>query len=280
MDSNDLSMYDYFKSIDLKPPHVQFMLACHENQNKIEREFKYYCGTTKYIFDALNFLQMKYSAFYEHFNLENDRPYDSLLWTAFIKNSYSLYAAFDLTEKGLYGSARIILRYIFEFLIVSKYVAVSNDIELYERWNQGETIWMSKDVLKKISKPDMNEIRRLWETLCGFAHTSIQSQQSGIKYEDVNKDDIELNYVFIWMLMEMSYHLLNRHILNSRLRYYLNEYGDSYEITCIQDYIREAFKYTKKKMSKESRSIIRNYKSNWTIISNNNPNISALPYRK
>ncbi len=96
------------------------------------------------------------------------------------------------------------MRYIYEFLIISKYVAVSKDVSLYNRWDSGKGIWMSSDVLKKIVKPNVTEIKTLWETLCGFTHSSITSQQSGIEYSKYDEKEIKFNYVIIWVMMEMS----------------------------------------------------------------------------
>ncbi len=112
MDNNELSMYEFFESINFTPPHMQFLRYTFENEKKIEEIFKNYRVATEYIFDALNFLLIRYSAYYGHFYLVKDRPYNGLLWTAFIKNSYSFYSAFDMMKQGLYGSLEFIEIYL------------------------------------------------------------------------------------------------------------------------------------------------------------------------
>lgn len=260
MDEKEFKINQYFKN-DIVPPFDEFSNICSVNKTCIENEYSNQIEITKKIFNIQYFLAMKYGA-YLYYGLVFKEKHTELIWSAFLKSMYSFHSAFDLNNKGLIGSSRILMRYIFEFLIIGKYASLSGDDIFLSRWENGEEIWMSKDIFKKILYPNSQEIKNVWKLFCGFAHGTKRSQQADLNWKE-NKNEISLNFILIWMLLEINYHLLNSHIINDKMRYYLREYGDYEEIIHFKNIIKKIFNLTKKWMGNEPKKVIYDYKLTW-----------------
>lgn len=105
-----------------------------------------------------------------------------ILLTAYLKNIISIFSAFRLTNSGLFGPARVIMRNSFEFLILSKYCSLSSNNNLLKKWERGNPkISLRNDVLNKIKKPDTKEFIDYWGLLCKYSHASIYSIQPILK---------------------------------------------------------------------------------------------------
>lgn len=202
-------------------------------------------------------------------NIDEDYLYAekrvTIMFTAFLKNLLTIQSAIILTNKGLYGPARILLRNIFEFLLIAKFVSITHKLSLIKKWDESGNISVSKEVFRKISKPDIKELKKFWSLLCKYSHSTIQSVQGSM---DLRKEttQIRLNYVFILLLLECNYHLLNTHILSDSSKYYTLEYsGEAEKIQKLRQDIKNLFKQINKKNTKGTKSLIYTYKRTWHI---------------
>lgn len=190
-----------------------------------------------------------------------------ILATAWSKNNISLYTAYRLTNEGLYGPARLILRHCFEFLMLSKYCALTSNDSLLQKWDKGDSnISLTNDVLNKLKKPKKDEFFEFWKLLCKFTHATIYSNQPGIKIDKKEIIEIKFNYLFIRTLLECNYHLLNSYLINDSIKFYGDYYGKGKKYTSdIRKKIRSLLVSHKKDMKKKSKKLIYDYKLKWTI---------------
>jgi hypothetical protein len=73
-----------------------------------------------------------------------------VMFSSMYKNFFAFYAAIDLTKRGLYGTARPILRYLFESIMIAKFCSVSHNDDLIQKWNNEEPINLSIMLSKKL----------------------------------------------------------------------------------------------------------------------------------
>ena len=85
-----------------------------------------------------------------------------------------------------------------------------------EKWVQGENLSINREVFRGIKYPSSPQLVMLWNDLCSFTHASFRSWQTGFDYNR-HKDEILCNYVLIQMMIYMTYHVLNRYLLNSNI---------------------------------------------------------------
>ncbi len=191
--------------------------------------------------------------------------YSSMVFTAIFKNFLSLYSALDLTLQGFYGGGRILFRNIYEFLIISKTIAIKNDIGLLRKWENGESISLRTEVFREVRKPNSEEMKNLWRDLCSFTHGTIYSQQIDISYITV-KNEIKLNFIYIKMLLDMNYHLLNRHAVNPSIQYYAKRMSDLHEMDILKNKkneIQTQIKTIRETLLKEPKRVVLDFASKW-----------------
>ncbi len=197
--------------------------------------------------------------------------YSNMLATAFRKNMFSFYSAFHSTQQGLFGSARIVLRNIYEFLLIGKYSAISEDNKFIDKWTEGKDVSLQREVFSNIISPKLVEIKELWKLLCKFTHSTIYAQQIDFNANRFFKD-IKFNLILLKVLLEMNFHLLNSYYINSSLRYYTQESNiypvnefNKIPIKEKKKLLKLLFKKTKSKMEREPRKVIYDYKLKWKI---------------
>ena len=194
-----------------------------------------------------------------------------LLISLFHKNFFAFYSAYDQTIKGFYGPARPLLRYIFESLMISKYCNIADDVNLFERWSSGQTIYFTNSILKKIIFPDTNHFYDFWSLVCNYTHSTKYSLQISLE-ADENLEDILLNLTFLNVLLECSYHLLNTHLITSELEYLVKFYTSEYHVPTSKYLVPDLRKKAQKQfrmnrvfLAKDSIGLIYAYKRTWKI---------------
>lgn len=188
-----------------------------------------------------------------------------IVLSGFFKGLLSIYGAFSLTLNGHYGSARIILRHAFEYLLIGKYCIVSNNSRLITKWKNGEDIPLSREVFNKISKPSMVRMKKLWKELCHYTHATIFSQQAFIASEK-EVAHLNMNFALIRAFLDMNYHLFNRHLVNSSMVFYFSSYSDDEEkarYKQLKKTARKLFSASRKIMSEETKGIVKDYIETW-----------------
>ncbi|RAT97856.1 hypothetical protein [Brevibacillus sp. Leaf182] len=247
--------------MSISPPIEQIDKKINTNLTEIQKNFSNEITVFETMFNIEYFIAIKHGAFLGRF--VDEEEHTGLMWTAFGKNMISFYSAFDLTKRGLVGSARMLLRHILEFLIIAKFISISKNSILINKWHKGEDIWMNKDVFSKI-KTKSPEIEDFWKLLCQYAHGTIYSQQIELGWKE-NEREIRLNFIFLSMLMEMNYHLLNSHIINRSLEYYVSQFDEREEMVFYKNKIKEVFSHSKRSMLPEPKKVIRDYKMKWIL---------------
>jgi len=190
----------------------------------------------------------------------------SVMVSAFYKNLFAFYAAVELTQKGLYGPARPILRYIFESLMIAKFCSVSRNQDLIQKWHNEEHIGLSNEVINKIKTPDNSGLKKFLRPLNSFTHATRSAQQILFNVDE-NWNEIYLNTILLKVLLECNYHVLNRHIVNPSAIYYVKEYGENLHDHAVKlkKELREKFSASRKDMPKEYKEVVRSFTQTWLI---------------
>ena len=79
-----------------------------------------------------------------------------------------------------------------------------------------------------------------------------------------------MNFALLRAFLEMNYHLFNRHLVNSSMKFYFDYYGTEEEKARYKQLKINAgklFSVSKKIMSNETKGIIRDYKASWIVTS-------------
>jgi hypothetical protein len=187
-----------------------------------------------------------------------------ILFSAFHKNLFSFYTALELSRKGFYGAGRPMLRQVFEFLMIAKFCSVAQDDKVYKQWENGDPVYFTNAILKRIKSPDVSEFKTFWGLVCDCTHSTVYSQQIDIGWEQT-KADILLNLSLIQTLLECNYHLLNRHLVNASMSYYAH-YAEKEKIPGLKLQLSLLFKESRTLMSAPSKKLISSYKAGWQII--------------
>ncbi|MEM2160733.1 MAG: hypothetical protein QXN55_07260 [Candidatus Nitrosotenuis sp.] len=198
------------------------------------------------------------------------------------------YSIMMLIESGFHGSARVLLRQFFEFLLVGKF-SEFDDGNILRKWeskinnNREFDINLSRDVLHKINpQKDIERLKTMWSTLSDVSHPTKYAQQ--IPPISPTGDQVEwlkLNYVNIhftldlfFMLLCMNQHLLTNHWGRKTRGWYMGYHKDPMEFwkkeknfkTKIKTTISEYFQFNKqyKTANIELKKVIYQYKQKWT----------------
>ncbi len=236
-----------------------------KNKKIIEVEHSEEIELAKNMFNSQYQLLLEYSCVLNsHIMISQKNVETDLLMTALLKNMDVFYTSIDLNIRGLYGGARTLLRYIFEYQLIAKYCAISRDAQLLSRWENGSNISMQRDVFNKIDYPNVYEFKELWRLLCKFTHATIYSQQKYLDYKD-NKLEVSSNFTFLKILLELNYHLLNSYFITSSMKFYVNHYGNPEISKELRRIMKDLIKHSKKDMEEASKKLIYNYKLKWRI---------------
>lgn len=179
------------------------------------------------------------------------------------KNINYLYTAYKLTGIGQYSVARLTFRNVYESLIILKANAIKSDLGLLEKWKSGENINLKANVFRKVDSPNSRSMLNFWDYLCKLTHSTKYSIQTMFDYK---KEEVDLNYTFILILLYLNFHVLNRYIANRSLdakvdRLIITEEGSSLKEQ--RDGLKKAFSLIKKEHSKETRSVINDFCKVW-----------------
>ncbi|UZJ43814.1 hypothetical protein OOT55_14275 [Marinimicrobium sp. C6131] len=189
---------------------------------------------------------------------------NDILTPCFHKSMIGLTTAFYLNRQGLWGAARPLIRHAFESLIVAKYCSVNNDSEIFDKWVDGLGIYFTNGILKKIEHPSTEEFSRFWGLMSEYSHSTVYALQPDFNFDDY-RDDIDLNFVFIEIMLECKYHLLISHIITSDMKYYQDRYKDKERASELRRLLTANYSEAKKGMAKGSRCLIKDYRCSWKI---------------
>ncbi|WP_257311296.1 hypothetical protein [Geothrix fuzhouensis] len=188
----------------------------------------------------------------------------NLLFATLHKNCLNFYAAIRLNQRGLHGSSALFFRPVFESLYLAKYCAIIDDDTLLSRWSNGENINLTNHVLNKIKKPELPETRELLKAFHGYSHSGVFSQQASL---DPNHEieQIMVKFALISTLTMLSHHLINRHYITSKFKYYIQSYSEDDRFGQALFESRVYSSILRSYLSKIGRRLYREYASTWVV---------------
>ena len=198
------------------------------------------------------------------------------------------YSIMIMLENSFYGSARVLLRQYFEYLIMSKFSEFDND-NILEKWQTKSNdstkfnINLSHDILNKLTGKNISEIRKMWKILSDVTHPTKYAQQvpfvltSGNSISWIKENFLNMHFTFdlFFMLLCMNYHLLISNWGRKSRRWYMGYEKDPFGHWKIEMKIKEEIKSTTKEYyennkecpiaNKNIKKVILQYKQNWII---------------
>ncbi len=213
--------------------------------------------------------QYKYAELFYGFlgkhNLTQHSDAEAPIVSALIKNEIAIYSSLILTIDGLYGSGLVLLRSVYEALMIAKFSSLRQRDNLISNWVAGETIYFSNTILKKIIVPDITELKTLWEILCKASHATIYSYQITMKFEEIEKE-ISANLAILSMLLCCNFHLINKHYVTNSMIYLAKRYHrQEGEFQRRRNSAKIATQGLTKFLSQSGRQVIKEYCRVWKL---------------
>lgn len=115
----------------------------------------------------------------------NERNFDKVLMQACVKISYLLYNAHQLLLRGEYGVANILLRQVFEYLVIGKYFYKQQNEIWAEKWLEDRKYEVYDKILRLLKIPDKKHLCDFWKVLCSRSLKDaflLNSQQINIRF--------------------------------------------------------------------------------------------------
>jgi len=210
------------------------------------------------------YIELFYGFIGKH-NLTQHSDAETPIISALIKNEIAIYSSLILTIDGLYGSGLVLLRSVYEALMIAKFSFLRQRDNLISKWIAGETIYLSKTILKKILVPDITELKALWENLCKPSHATIYSYQITMKFEEI-ENEISVNLAIISMLLCCNFHLINKHyVTNSMIDLVKRYHSQEGEFQSRRDSAKTATQSLTKFLSQSGRQVIKEYSRVWKL---------------
>lgn len=235
--------------------------ALNEYKEKFRAEYDKYNILIIKLYDSMNLM---FSSYYYANKMQGMLDYTHEVVAAMVlKSLLGIYTSWFLTKQGFVGSARMIFRQTAEYLIIAKAILVSDNLDLAREWDKGNHIELNKMIFRKLEYPEKEETIRFqnfWDALCKYTHATIYAQQGDFKIEDMDMD-IQANFVYSIMLLNMSYNLLNSYYANESTKYYAKHY--SYLTNEDRKRIIETIRLSKEFLTLEARRVIRIFNLKW-----------------
>lgn len=200
------------------------------NRKKILRDYGNIIRTLNSCVEKQNYLITDYCSNVD-FSYKNDQY--PILKGIVYKNSLNLHSTLELITMGYHSSASILLRNVFEGLIIIIQVIKYNDVDLYNQFVEGaDYIKPVKKILnnKKVPKNIKDEIKNLWKYLCKKSHSSTSTMQIGLDYDQtsynkelVNKNQIDFILGLFTLLTDMNWILSDDYIFDQVCKYIASE---------------------------------------------------------
>ena len=203
-------------------------------------------------------------------NIAERHPRTDIVFSAYHRNLFALYASVELTNKGLFGPSRSILRHVFESLVIGKFCSLTTNNDVYLRWQQGQTIYFTNNVLNKIKKPSSTVFKEYWGIMSEFVHASVYAQQMSFDWEHLH-GNIQFNWDLTLALIECHYHLLISHLITPSISYYADYasfhsgQNERTKLSQRKKLIRSLFSDAKKSSIPPFRRLIRDFKRTWVL---------------
>jgi len=190
----------------------------------------------------------------------------SLGMSAFHKGMLGLFSALELTLAGQHGSARPILRQVFEWALLAKFYLVFSDLKLLRRWIEGSPIALRRHVIEKLPVNARKELGSFWTYLCQLTHASTAAQQMFVGAA-VDIREVRANLNFVRMLAECVYHLLNSWMIPRSYREFVWRCLSDKEVEEAMGQrlrVRELLAVTRTQLPRKARSVVYAFRRDWS----------------
>lgn len=186
------------------------------------------------------------------------------LFSTLHKGTFLFHSVIDLTKRGFYGSGNVLLRSIFESLIIAKYVSVAPGTSVFDAWIEGDQVHLTNHVFNRIRSPQTPELLILWKALHKSAHATRFSSQVYLEFEEIKKD-VGITLSIVQLLLCMNQHLLGTHFLQAPTIRYTRIYGDAEAFDEARADARHITKRVREGLTKSGRQVFREYCASWKV---------------
>jgi len=214
------------------------------------------------------FFDLQQKLFYNHFpgvletnyNLEE---YERVVIQSYLKTTHLIFTVNQLILHGDYGTARILMRQIFEYLIIGKYVQIKKCNNTAEKWLNDRQFDAYDKVIKLLRVPDKKNFHEFWLMLSNQAHAGTSSFQIIISAE-LTFEEIVATYRMNLIFLCCKNYLLNNSFINTKLKYRSEKYGFKKEENKeIRDQMKSSENEIMELFSDSGIALINDYKKKW-----------------
>lgn len=217
-----------------------------------------------------DFFDIQLKLFKNHFGGYIDpyygmEEYERIVVQSFLKANHLLFIVVELNKKGNYGAANILLRQIFEFLVLGKYVNLIKDEEMALRWLNQRQFDVYDKVIRLLEKPSKKNFHDFWIIICSLAHATTSSHQIILKANS-NVSHIRQSLVIGLLLQRCNYHLLSVCLINRKLIYRSEFYGG---LKSENSELKQAARKLKREIyalfSSDGIELLKDFESKWVL---------------
>lgn len=244
--------------------------ACNANKKSAIIDFNQEYSLAIDLYDKMQFLIYRYQS---RFLLGiGDNKHSDVILSTLIKSMYNLSSVIDLTINGHIGAARIVIRNIFEFLVLGKYILIREDKIVNNRWDKIEYVSIGQAVFNETVYPkdkDKEAFKKLWVDLSLYTHATRVSGQITYEYDYIKKE-IKLNFNYILLLLVMLYNYMNAFLATPYFKRYIKSLAEAQpddknlnKAVLYQEYLNKTIKRVKAGFNDEGKKIINYYAAKW-----------------
>lgn len=215
-----------------------------------------------------HFFDLQQELFYNHlpgvfdtnYNLEE---YERIVIQSYLKTTHLIFSVHQLILHGDYGTSRILMRQVFEYLILGKYIQTKKDIGIAEKWLDDRQFDVYNKIIRLLEEPDKKNFHEFWKMLSNQAHAGTSSFQIVIDAE-LTYQEIVATYRMNLIFLYCKNILLNGSFINDKLKYRSEKHGllkDKNNEIKIQ--LKEVEKEILELFTESGVSIINDYKAKW-----------------
>lgn len=252
--------------------HQDIQAQCEKNRLQALVVYKDQHAILTHALSRLHFLTEKYMIRYM-VGIGSNRNSELVLSTLY-KGLNNMQAIMDLTISGHIGAARIVMRNVFEYLVIGKYLQLFSDEGAVEKWDNIEYINIDRRIFQRTIYPDNQNkgaFLRWWKLLCQYSHATRTSGQISFLFEEI-KSEIHVNFSFMFVLCSMLHHFMSNFLANDYFRNYIDSLPkhDTKEAPnqslnqCTQE-LKTLIKTIKSLLSKECKQILSYYIAAWRL---------------
>ncbi len=215
-----------------------------------------------------SFFDLQQNLFYNHLIGVLDpyyqlQSYERIVIQSYLKSSHLIFTSHELILRGDYGTARILMRQTFEYLVLGKYAQIKKDNNIAEKWLDARQFDVYDKIIRLLKKPNKKNLFEFWKLLSNQAHAKTNSFQISLDIE-LNIEEIIATYRMNFIFLCCKNNLLKYNFINNRLKYYSKEFGLK---ECENKIIKQQLKELEKKiltfLADPGIDVINDYKSTW-----------------